>query len=104
LLTTERSRFYLEQYLQGHDRQDPTVSPIRDKNPEQTPPTFVLTAGCDPTRDPALAYATQLEAAGVAVTTIDYPGWTHGFLFWGDEEGSLDAIARAGDALADALM
>lgn len=103
LLTTERSRFYVDQYLGDHDPADPHASPLRDGEPGKSPPTFLLTAGCDPTRDPALAYAEKLARAGVEVEAVDFPGWTHGFLFWGDEDGSLAAIARAGDALARAF-
>ena len=103
LLTMGRMRHYVRNYMGDRDQADPVASPIRDPQPEQTPPTFLLTASHDPTVGPALDYADRLTAAGVAVEAVDFEGWTHGFLFWGDAEGSLAAIDLAGSALARAL-
>jgi len=39
-----------------------------------------MTAGFDPLREEAIAYADKLRAAGVAVTHVDYPTMVHGFI------------------------
>lgn len=44
------------------------------------PATIVVTAGFDILRDPAQALARRLERDGVAVTYLNYPTLTHGFL------------------------
>jgi acetyl esterase len=43
------------------------------------PPAYVVTAGFDPLRDEGKDYADKLDAAGVAVTYVNYPGMVHGF-------------------------
>ena len=40
----------------------------------------MLTAGFDPLRDEAIAYADRLRAAGVRVVARDEPALVHGFL------------------------
>jgi acetyl esterase len=44
------------------------------------PPAIVVSAGVDPLRDSAEAYADRLGTAGVAVTLLRYPGVGHGFM------------------------
>lgn len=104
LLTTVRSQFYVQGYLgpDGHAT-DPINSPLRDPEPEQAPPTFLLTAGLDPTTGDARAYGERLRAAGVAIEEARFEGWVHGFLFWGHEDGSIAALSKAATALRRAL-
>lgn len=104
LLTTARSQFYVRNYLGASDDvSNPVNSPLRDPAPEQTPPTFLLTASLDPSMGDAIDYGARLQAAGVAVEDVRFDGWTHGFLFWGDEDGSIAALTRAGAALRRGL-
>lgn len=53
---------------------------IRAGGMKGMPATIVVTAGFDILRDPAQALARQLERDGVAVTYLNYPTLTHGFL------------------------
>ena len=55
-----------------------------------------MAAEFDPLHDEALAYASQLERAGVAVTVLDVPGMVHSFY-------KLGGIVRAVPVLLDEL-
>ena len=76
----EKALWYFRQYLpDGVDRRSPTVSPYWQKDLAGLPPAFIASAGCDPLRDEAEAYAERLELAGVPVTLKRYEGMIHGF-------------------------
>ena len=88
----------------GSDPLDERLSPIAAKDVSGLPPAYILTAGFDPLREEAIAYAAKLKAAGVAVNHVDYPTMIHGFLTmqgWIPLAGQ--AIAAAGQAVKDAL-
>ncbi len=72
--------FYTASYLPDpKDRRAPLASPIHATNLVGLPPAVVLTAGFDPLRDEAMAYASRLEEAGVTVRRLHYPEMIHGF-------------------------
>src|SRR5262245_39829446 len=80
------------------------LSPIATKDASGLPPAYILTAGFDPLRDEAIAYAEKLKQAGVSVTHVDYPTMIHGFLAmqnWIPLAGQ--AVAAAGQAVKDAV-
>lgn len=61
-------------------RASPLVSPLLEADLTGLPPALVLTAGFDPLRDEAHAYAGRLQAAGVAVDYRCFETTIHGFL------------------------
>ena len=60
-------------------RSDPRLSPMLCPDVSGQPPAYVITAGFDPLRDEGKDYADKLDAAGVPVTYVNYPGMVHGF-------------------------
>ncbi|MEI9994021.1 MAG: alpha/beta hydrolase [Rhizomicrobium sp.] len=60
-------------------RTDPRLSPLLCTDLSGLPPAYVVTAGFDPLRDEGKDYADKLDAAGVSVTYVNYPGMVHGF-------------------------
>ena len=81
---------------------DERLSPIAAKDVSGLPPAYILTAGFDPLREEAIAYAAKLKAAGVTVTHVDYPTMIHGFLTmqgWIPLAGQ--AISAAGQAVKE---
>ncbi len=60
-------------------RSDPRLSPMLCGDLAGQPPAYVITAGFDPLRDEGKDYADRLDAAGVPVTYVNYPGMVHGF-------------------------
>jgi acetyl esterase len=88
----------------GVDRLDPELSPLRRADLSGLPPALVLTAGYDPNRDEALAYAERLGQAGVEVTVVRYDDMMHGFLSMTGVLSSADeAIAGIGRYVKQAL-
>lgn len=72
--------FYTRCYLPDHTRRsDPYASPGQEPDLAGLPPTVILTAGFDPLRDEALAYADSLADSGVKVSRLHYPDMIHGF-------------------------
>jgi len=72
---------YIEKaYLAGADVRDTRVSPLFERNLAGLPPAFVLTCELDPLRDEGRAYAANMAAAGVKVTTLHEKLMPHGFL------------------------
>lgn len=81
IIPRDRILWYMKQYLAGEqDKSDVRASPIRMADLSGQPPALVQTAGFDPLRDEARAYADRLVDAGVDVTFHEYPGQIHGFM------------------------
>jgi len=81
VLTAESMRWFRTQYLKRpEDGLDWRASPLRAPNLEDAPESLIITCGRDPLCDEGRAYATRLEAEGVAVSTLHLADQIHGFL------------------------
>ncbi|MFO1091258.1 MAG: alpha/beta hydrolase [Hyphomicrobiales bacterium] len=100
LLTSERYRWYVRNYLDGADAADWRLSPLRAADLSGLPPTIVLHAGFDPLRDEAIEYAQRLREAKVKVAELSHPDMIHGFLNMGAVLPQADvAVAQIKSAL-----
>ncbi len=80
-LTKDLMTWFIDSYLNDPaERDDFRASPIRAKDFSNLPPALVTTGGYDPLNDEGEAYARKLEAAGIEVEYINYPGQIHGFV------------------------
>jgi acetyl esterase len=96
-LTHDLMLWFREHYLSTEgDRLDPRASPLLTKDVRGLPPAFIATAGFDPLRDEARAYADRLRESGVPVTYRCYDGLIHGFAsFTGGISAARLALAEA---------
>jgi acetyl esterase len=86
------------------DSADPRLSPLEAKDASGLPPAYIVTAGFDPLRDDAIAYAEKLKQAGVSVLQVDYPTMIHGFFSMaGLIPLASEAIVAAAQAVRDTL-
>lgn len=89
MLTTDEVRFYstirdgkdasLQDQIQD-SAQDPTQAPLHDTDFSQLPPTFIVSAACDPLSDDGKHYQQAIAAAGGLAHWINEDGLVHGYL------------------------
>lgn len=100
LLTRESIDATTRWYLQENGAADaPQVSPLRGDRLEGLPPTVIVTAGFDPLRDEATAYADTLRRAGVHVEHRCFESTIHAFVSF----GVLDVAQHARQYLAEKI-
>ncbi len=106
LLTAAMQMWCQNHYLRGpEDRTDWRASPLLAENLAGLPPAYVLTAGFDPLRDEARAYAERLQAAGVATSYRCFEGQIHGFITMGKVvDAANQAISACAEEVAAALI
>jgi acetyl esterase len=81
------------------DRRDPRLSPLHG-DVAGLPPAYIASAGFDPLRDDAVAYADKLRAAGIPVALSRQPDLPHAYLnFVGLGGRFAEAAAEAAGAL-----
>jgi acetyl esterase len=97
LLTAERLAWVRREIAKVSDLADPRLSPLHTPDLSGVAPAVIVTAGFDPIRDEALAYADRLRASGVPVLGLHYPGQIHGFMSFDRVLlGARDALQRIG--------
>jgi len=102
LLTENNVQIYTDCYVPPQqDRSHPDISPLYATTEElaSSPPAVVVTAGFDPLRDEGRDYAKKLQAAGVPVEWLEFPGMVHGFVNILCSPAALKAVETSGQAL-----
>ena len=80
LLTHDEMRAFWRNYLNGpEDLANPLACPMRAEV-HDLPPAFLAIADCDILLEENEVLAARLEASGVPVKSVIYPGTTHSFL------------------------
>jgi acetyl esterase len=100
LLTGDAMRWFLDQYAPGDLRDLAEVSPLRQVEWRDFPPTALITAELDPLRDEGVELVERLTAAGVPVLAHHFTDQMHGFL---PLTGLLAASSAAVTFLASSL-
>ena len=84
LLDESKIRWYFQQYFRnGEDRKQ--ASPLYLPLSQNFPSTLVFSGGLDPLRDEGFAFVARLQAEGISVQHVHFPGMTHAYLMLEDK-------------------
>lgn len=101
LITRAAVDWFWDQYLaQPADIENPLASPLNTATLAGLPPTLILTAEYDPSRDEAIEYGHALSEAGNAVQQVSLDGLIHG-VFW--MSGAIPRSCEAMEAIGEFL-
>jgi acetyl esterase len=82
IITRAHTRFFHGNYVPDREQmKEPYASPMFATHHGDLPPAVVITAGFDPLRDEAQAYAKAMTDAGVTVHHKEFRSLGHGFVF-----------------------
>ncbi|CUH63341.1 Carboxylesterase NlhH [Thalassovita gelatinovora] len=81
LLPRTRIDWFMDLYIpDGQDRLDPRISPLYSNRLTGQPPALIIAGGHDALWSDGQNYAKALQATGVTVKLLEYPGQVHAFL------------------------
>ena len=84
LLDESKIRWYFQQYFHNEEDRKQT-SPLYLPLSQDFPPTLVVSGGLDPLRDENFAFVARLQAEGIPVQHVHFPGMTHAYLMLEDK-------------------
>lgn len=84
LLDESKIRWYFQQYFRNEEDRKQT-SPLYLPLSQDFPPTLVVSGGLDPLRDEDFAFVARLQAEGIPVQHVHFPGMTHAYLMLEDK-------------------
>jgi len=104
VLSEEDLAWFRDCYFESEVHQrNPYADPTNACDRSGVAPATVVTAGFDPLRDGARAYARQLVRDGVPTRYENYERMVHGFMTMREVDRAREAIADVAGDLADAL-
>lgn len=94
MMDNDLTDWFLDHYAPTSrvNRHDIRISPLLADSVQHLPKTLIIAAECDPMRDEAIAYYEKLNASGVNVQIVIFPGMTHGFLWYAQTHRHQTAI------------
>lgn len=84
LLDESKIRWYFQQYFRNEEDRKQT-SPLYLPLSQDFPPTLVVSGGLDPLRDENFAFVARLQAEGIPVQHVHFPGMMHAYLMLEDK-------------------
>ncbi|TKA97540.1 alpha/beta hydrolase [Cereibacter changlensis] len=103
MLSREDVLFYAQTRHGGEPpAADPTAEVLKDSDFSGLPPTFIVTAECDPLSDDGREYRDRIVAAGGVARWTQEPGLVHGYLRARHDVGrARESFARIVAAISD---
>ena len=81
MLTRDLMKWFWNHFIENaYDARHPYASPLQASDLSGLPEAVIVTAEYDPLRDEGEAYGQKMDAAGVKVRLLRYPGMMHAFI------------------------